>query len=222
MAKTPIQSAISQIPKSTGSTPVALGLGGIASLMLISGIQGKSISELLQGSFGAARPPVAPGADPPGGTLGKGGVALAPETPLEPQGALPKSLYGKAISPFPKSSKVVWGRNDQGVDGTTNPGSPMLAMGNGVVKIMHDPNGFGANYPVLFIDNDGAYYYGHSAPAVPGGTRVKEGQVIAHANTNGQGNAHTPGSFEIGTWPPGSFSTAGAAIRKWFTSLPRI
>ena len=98
----------------------------------------------------------------------------------------------------------------------------MVAMGDGEVTVAHDPNGFGANYPVLHITGDGSYYYGHSVPAVASSTRVQKGQTIAFANTAGQGNATTPGSFEIGKWPPGSFSTAGAAIRAWFIGLPRL
>lgn len=95
-------------------------------------------------------------------------------------------------------------------------------MGDGEVTVAHDPNGFGANYPVLHISGDGSYYYGHSVPAVASGTRVQKGQTIAFANTAGQGNATTPGSFEIGKWPPGSFTSAGAAIRAWFIGLPRL
>lgn len=39
------------------SGPVALGIGGIASILLISGIKGKSLSEILQGDFGSPSNP---------------------------------------------------------------------------------------------------------------------------------------------------------------------
>lgn len=192
------------------SAPVALGIGGLASVILISGIQGKSIGSIVQGDFGPSKDPVGgKGMSESGGT-GTG-------SPTVVEGA-PSGL----ISPFPKSAHITWGRSDQGVDGVVSPGTPLRAIGSGTVSIAHDPNGFGTNYAVLHIDGDGAYYYGHCVPVVGNGARVKKGQVIAHANTNGQGNATTPGAFEIGKWPPGSFATAGAEIRKWLLGLPRI
>lgn len=193
------------------SAPVALGLGGIAAVFLISGVQGKSVNQILQGDFGSPHDPSF-----------KGGEGLG-EPPTK--GTNEPSLAGAPaglISPFPKSNKLIWGRSDQGVDGVVTPGSAMVAMGDGEVTWGHDSKGFGDPYPILKINGDGTYYYGHSKPAVPSGTKVKKGQVIAHANTNGQGNATTPGSFEVGKFPPGSFKSAGAEIREWFTHLPRI
>jgi len=192
------------------SAPVALGIGGIAAVVLISGIQGKSIGSIVSGDFGKPPNPEGPG--------GEGGPGLTVTGSTE----LPENIPGGTISPFTKKFPVTWGRSDQGVDGTTTPGAPMVAMGNGYVEIAHDPEGFGSNYPVLHIEGDGAFYYGHSVPLVSNGTRVKKGEVIARANTSGQGNATTPGAFEIGKWPPGSFASAGAAIRAWFVGLPRI
>lgn len=192
------------------SAPVALGVGGIAALFLISGVQGKSIGAIMQGDFG-------PSKDPTGGSglADSGGTGTGVTSNIE---GAPPGL----ISPIPKSANVKWGRNDQGKDGTVAPGTPLRAMGNGTVTIAHDPSGFGSNYPVLHVDGNGSYYYGHCVPTVKDGAHVKKGQIIAHANTNGQGNATTPGSFEFGKWPPGSFATAGAAISKWFTGLPRV
>lgn len=192
------------------SGPVALGLGGIAAVFLISGIQGKSVGSIFQGDFGNPHDPAFAGSE---GLPEQGAKGTSPGTQGAPAGL---------ISPIPKTAKVTWGKSDQGIDGVTNPGGPLVAMGDGEVTISHDPPGFGANYPVLHINGDGAYYYGHTAPAVASGTKVKKGQVIAHANTNGQGNASTPGAFEFGKWPPGNFNTAGAAIRDWFLHLPRI
>jgi murein DD-endopeptidase MepM/ murein hydrolase activator NlpD len=192
------------------SAPVALGIGGIAAVFLISGIQGKSVSSIFQGDFGKPPNPQGPGGE---------GLSIQGKGTEQPtENNLPSGL----ISPFTKRDPVTWGRSDQGIDGITTPGAPLVAMGNGQIEIAHDPSGFGANYPVLHIENDGAFYYGHSVPLVPSGAEVKKGQIIARANTNGQGNATTPGSFEIGRWPPGSFTSAGAAIRAWFIGLPRI
>lgn len=126
---------------------------------------------------------------------------------------------GQAISPFPASSPIAWGRTDQGVDGTTAPGSPLLAMGSGTVTIGHDPAGFGASYPIIHT-SFGDFYYGHSVPTVADGASVSIGQPIATAHYGTWGNSTTPGGFEIGAWPPGDM-TAGGAIRSWLIALPR-
>jgi murein DD-endopeptidase MepM/ murein hydrolase activator NlpD len=159
----------------------------------------------------------------------KGVVHLrAPQHPLEePQAQFTSAAHEGAAgtppgglvnagAPFSRSDLVSWGRFDQGVDGVLKPGAPMVAMFDGVVKIAGpDPGGFGVAYAVL--EGRDAFYYGHSVPAVPSGTKVKRGAVIAHANTHGQGNATTPGAFEIGKWPPGSM-TAGTEL-EWIKKL---
>jgi peptidoglycan hydrolase CwlO-like protein len=126
---------------------------------------------------------------------------------------------GQAISPFPASSPLAWGRTDQGVDGTTAPGSPLLAMGSGTVTIGHDPAGFGASYPIIHT-SFGDFYYGHCVPTVADGASVSIGQPIATAHYRTWGNSTTPGGFEIGAWPPGDMA-AGGAIRSWLIGLPR-
>jgi peptidoglycan hydrolase CwlO-like protein len=147
------------------------------------------------------------------------GIGVASGQPLPPldPGAIPP---GTAISPFPASYPVVWGRTDQGIDGTTTPGSPLLAMSEGTVTIQHDPAGFGASYPVLST-SFGDFYYGHCVPVVADGAQVRVGQQIAMAHYGTWGNSTTPGGFEIGRWPPGDM-TAGAAIRSWLIGLPRV
>ena len=143
-------------------------------------------------------------------SVGSGGTAFPAGTPPP----------GHAVSPFPASEPLTWGRTDQGVDGETRPGSPLLAMGSGTVSVEHDPYGFGTSYPMLSTAF-GDFYYGHSVPVVADGAHVQEGQQIAMAHYGTWGNSTTPGGFEIGTWPPGSM-TAGGAIRSWLIGLPRI
>jgi peptidoglycan hydrolase CwlO-like protein len=147
------------------------------------------------------------------------GLGIASGQPLPPldSGAIPP---GTAISPFPASYPVVWGRTDQGIDGTTTPGALLLAMGSGTVTIQHDPYGFGVSYPVLST-SFGDFYYGHCVPVVADGAQVRVGQQMAMAHYGTWGNSTTPGGFEIGRWPPGSM-TAGAAIRDWLIGLPRV
>jgi peptidoglycan hydrolase CwlO-like protein len=126
---------------------------------------------------------------------------------------------GQAISPFPAPVSLAWGRTDQGVDGTTTPGAPLLAMGSGTVSIGHDSAGFGDSYPILNT-SFGDFYYGHCVPIVGDGTSVHIGQPIATAHFGTWGNSTTPGGFEIGRYPPGGMG-AGAAIRTWLIGLPR-
>lgn len=141
----------------------------------------------------------------------------APSVPLASSlGPVPA---GQAISPFPASAPIVWGRTDQGVDGTTTPGTPLLAMGSGTVTIGHDPAGFGTSYPIIHT-SFGDFYYGHCVPTVSDGASVSIGQPIATAHTGTWGNSTTPGGFEIGAWPPGDM-TAGSGIRSWLIGLPR-
>jgi peptidoglycan hydrolase CwlO-like protein len=126
---------------------------------------------------------------------------------------------GQAISPFPAAVSLSWGRTDQGVDGTTTPGAPLLAMGSGTVSIGHDPAGFGDSYPILNT-SFGDFYYGHSVPIVGDGATVHIGEPIATAHFGTWGNSTTPGGFEIGQFPPGGMG-AGGAIRTWLLNLPR-
>jgi peptidoglycan hydrolase CwlO-like protein len=147
--------------------------------------------------------------------VGSGAIQVGPALSTE-LGPIPP---GQAISPFPASSPLTWGRTDQGVDGTTAPGTPLLAMGSGTVTIGHDPGGFGDSYPILQT-SFGSYYYGHCVPIVGDGASVHIGEPIATAHYGTWGNSTTPGGFEIGQYPPGDMA-AGGAIRAWLIALPR-
>jgi peptidoglycan hydrolase CwlO-like protein len=144
-----------------------------------------------------------------------GGVQAASPLSVE-LGPIPP---GQAISPFPASVSLTWGRTDQGVDGTTTPGAPLLAMASGTVSIGHDPGGFGDSYPILHT-SFGDFYYGHCVPVVGDGASVHIGETMATAHFGTWGNSTTPGGFEIGSYPPGDMA-AGGAIRTWLIGLPR-
>ena len=150
-------------------------------------------------------------------TMGLGDNSVGAVGTAFPAGPPPS---GQAVSPFPAGEPLTWGRTDQGVDGETRAGSPLLAIGSGTISIEHDPYGFGTSYPVLYT-SFGDFYYGHSVPVVADGAHVQSGQQIAMAHYGTWGNSTTPGGFEIGSWPPGSM-TAGGAIRTWLIGLPRI
>lgn len=110
---------------------------------------------------------------------------------------------------LPKGATYIQGRKDQGRDGQTNPGGPILANGNGVVvAVKSDPNGFGPAYPIVHFTS-GPYagqtlYFGHTLAQVKPGQQVQAGQVISRTGTKGIGNATVPGWFEIGFAPGGT------------------
>jgi murein DD-endopeptidase MepM/ murein hydrolase activator NlpD len=187
--------------------------GGV---LLVSALTGHSLKDVL---LGRASPIVGltetATADPTTPQL-----AGASQTAPASYGGAGGPSAGGAISPFPRGAKLSWGRSDQGVDGTTEVGTPLLAIFSGTVSIEHDPGGFGASYPVLHTSH-GDFYYGHVIPTVAAGAHVRAGQPIGRAHPGAWGNSTTPGGFEIGQWPPGGMS-AGAAIRDWLLALPRI
>jgi peptidoglycan hydrolase CwlO-like protein len=184
----------------------------------ISDIQGRIAAAQAAAARRAAAQQAAEQAQaaPTGTTTSSALAAPTPAPASPPLGPVPP---GQAISPFPASSPITWGRTDQGIDGTTTPGSQLLAMGSGTVTMGHDPAGFGDSYPIIHT-SFGDFYYGHCVPTVADGARVSIGQPIATAHTGTWGNSTTPGGFEIGAWPPGDM-TAGAAIRSWLIGLPR-
>lgn len=112
--------------------------------------------------------------------------------------------------PFPTRDAGQYRRIDQGWDLQTAPGTPVLAVAAGVVSYAHDPgtNGghFGDPYPILTLDqadpNGPVVYYGHVYPDVADGTRVTQGQRIAHTGAPGGGGA-PDGWLEIGWWRNG-------------------
>lgn len=114
---------------------------------------------------------------------------------------------------LPKGAVYKVGRKDQGQDGSTNPGGPILAPGDGyVVSVKSDPNGFGPAYPIVHFTS-GKYaghdiYIGHTISALQPGQKFSAGTVLSHTGTRGIGNATVPGWFEIGFAPgglPGAF-----------------
>lgn len=118
---------------------------------------------------------------------------------------------------LPRGAKYVVGRKDQGRDGQTNPGGPIVANGNGyVVNVLSDPNGFGPKYPLVhFVSGPYAgrtLYFGHTLSTVKPGQRVSAGQVISRTGTSGVGNATVPGWFEIGFADSGSPGRFGQAV----------
>jgi hypothetical protein len=70
------------------SAPVALGLGGVASVLIISGIQGKAVGDIISGDFGPALDPKGPGTS---SGLGES-EGQSPATGSAPTGNLPPRI----------------------------------------------------------------------------------------------------------------------------------
>jgi murein DD-endopeptidase MepM/ murein hydrolase activator NlpD len=106
----------------------------------------------------------------------------------------------------PAHATLDWERLDEGVDGRTNPGGPLLALGDGeVIQVGRDTStdGFGLDYPVIHFTS-GVFagqdvYYGHSHSALQVGDPVHLGDVVAHTGTTAN-----PGTA-AGSIEPGHF-----------------
>jgi murein DD-endopeptidase MepM/ murein hydrolase activator NlpD len=102
------------------------------------------------------------------------------------------------------------GSIDQGVDYLAPGGTPLYAMGPGIIIQEGGPgtSGFGPNIPVLQITGGPlagkTVYYGHAGPdVVPVGTVVTAGQQISIVGYGRVGRSSAP-HLEIGFWPLGN------------------
>lgn len=108
------------------------------------------------------------------------------------------------------------GHVDQGVDYLAPGGTPLYAMGPGVIIQEGGPgtSGFGPNIPVLQITGGPlagkTVYYGHAGPdLVPVGTVVAAGQQISIVGYGIVGLSSAP-HLEIGFWPLGNMGSGSA------------
>jgi hypothetical protein len=130
------------------------------------------------------------------------------------QSASPSNLAGGFL---PQGAHWTPGRRDQGRDGATNPGGPIIAPGDGyVVRIGSDPAGFGPRYPIVHFTSGPfagrTLYVGHTLAAVASGQRFRAGTVLSYTGTSGVGNATTPGWVEIGYADSGSPGPMGQPV----------
>ena len=89
---------------------------------------------------------------------------------------------------FPRSG----GRRHQGVDMFAEHGTPLLAVGDGVVRRVYSNRLGGLS--IDFVDGDGnRYYYAHlSAASATSGQRVRAGQVIGAVGQSGNARGTPP------------------------------
>jgi murein DD-endopeptidase MepM/ murein hydrolase activator NlpD len=124
-------------------------------------------------------------------------AGAAAKAPTPPAGA-------KVALPLP-SRYLAYGSVDDGVDYSAPGGTPLYAMGTGVI-IAEGIAGFGPNAPVLQITSGPLagriVYYGHSGPdLVPVGAHVVAGQQISVVGAGIVGISTGP-HLEVGFYPP--------------------
>ena len=154
-------------------------------------------------------------------TLHAGGPAPAPApVPAPPPPPPPAPAPGPGGLPLP-AQYLRGGSVDQGVDYGAPGGTPLYAMGPGVI-IREGMSGFGPSAPVLQITAGPlagrTVYYGHSGPdLVPVGAHVAQGQQISSVGYGIVGISSGP-HLEIGFYPPGSMG-AGWAMLNYLNGL---
>lgn len=114
------------------SGPVALGIGGIAAVFIISGIQGKSVGDILKGDFGSLPNPQGPGTE--GGTSGPSTVGenASPAVVGRTTSASREKILRAAASQL--GVKYVWGGESE-KNGFDCSGLTQWAYAQGGIKI---------------------------------------------------------------------------------------
>ena len=135
----------------------------------------------------------------------------------------PPDLPPPAAPPLPPQY-LHGGLIDQGVDYLAPGGTPLYAMGSGVIIQEGGPgtSGFGPNIPVLRITAGPlagkTVYYGHAGPdVVPVGAVVTAGQQIGVVGAGIVGISTAP-HLEIGFWPVGG-GGAGKAMLSYIDQM---
>ena len=167
----------------------------------------------------AAETPSTAGAPSTGGNRrGQRLAVVAPANPT-PQPSTYVLSNGVAL-PLPRQY-ITNGSVDQGVDYAAPGGTPLYAMGEGVI-IGEGISGFGPNAPILQITSGPLkgmeVYYGHAGPdLVQVGQHVTAGQQISEVGYGIVGISTGP-HLEIGFYPPGPMG-AGSRMLSVINSL---
>jgi murein DD-endopeptidase MepM/ murein hydrolase activator NlpD len=162
-----------------------------------------AVATTLSKASGPAPPAIAPAGTPAVAVAGAAhapdGVAAgaAAKTPAPP-------VTAKVALPLP-TRYLSNGSVDDGVDYVAPGGTPLYAMGTGVI-IAEGLPGFGPNAPVLRITSGPLagriVYYGHAGPdLVPVGAHVVAGQQISVVGSGIVGISTGP-HLEVGFYPP--------------------
>lgn len=101
-------------------------------------------------------------------------------TPVD--GARISSGFGMRFHPV-----LGYTRMHKGIDFAVPVGTPVMASGNGTVKVEGRSNGYG-NYMRIDMGNGMGFAYGHLsrfAPGIHAGSRVRQGEVVAYSGNTG-------------------------------------
>jgi murein DD-endopeptidase MepM/ murein hydrolase activator NlpD len=183
--------------------------------------------QITSGGTGRGSGP-APAADTNNGARGGGGKATSGSSSgggggqgiaaVRPSGAPPQTstyvLTNGVALPLPRgylTNPYV----DQGVDYAAPGGTPLYAMGDGVI-IGAGISGFGPNAPILKITSGPLagveVYYGHAGPnRVSVGQHVRAGEQISQVGYGIVGISTGP-HLEIGFYPPGPMGSGGRML----------
>ena len=170
---------------------------------------GKAAYEGSMGGQGLQDPIAGMAATPTGS--GYWEVATAPPPASPPPSPSPVD----AALPLPRQY-LTGGTVDQGVDYAAPGGTPLYAMGSGVI-VGEGITGFGPNAPVLEITSGPlagrSVYYGHAGPdLVPVGAHVIAGQQISIVGYGIVGISTGP-HLEVGYYPCGPMGAGYAMLQ---------
>jgi LysM repeat protein len=174
---------------------------------------------------GGTAVPAAPGAAAPRAATAPAAAAKpatspAPSaSPAPPPVTLTAAVSGAGL-PLPLQY-LRGGTVDQGVDYAAPGGTPLYAMGPGII-IREGMSGFGPGTPVLQITSGPlagkTVYYGHAGPdLVPVGAHVVQGQQISSVGYGIVGFSTGP-HLEVGFYPPGG-NGSGQAMLNYIDGL---
>ena len=152
---------------------------------------------------------------------GGGNNSVAVVTPSKPSSQSVSYVLSNGVAlPLPRGY-LTGGSVDQGVDYAAPGGTPLYAMGDGVI-IGAGISGFGPNAPILKITSGPlkgmVIYYGHAgANSVHVGQHVTAGQQISQVGYGIVGISTGP-HLEVGFYPPGAMG-AGSKMLSLINSL---
>jgi murein DD-endopeptidase MepM/ murein hydrolase activator NlpD len=229
-----------QVAVSVNSSSIGISIAGTLGDMTTTGTPGGPGAVDAAGPAGASTSAAGsvPATAAPAGGSGPAGTSPAPSLAAAPALAASrqsgpsttrpaKGIRAGVLAPFATVSLPLPlrymhnGSVDQGVDFIAPGGTPLYAMGPGVI-LQEGISGFGPNTPVLRITGGPlaglTVYYGHSGPdLVPVGAHVVAGQQISIVGYGIVGISTAP-HLEVGFYPLGNMG-AGRTMAEWITKM---
>lgn len=170
--------------RDVGNFAFDTGQGAVTGLIGggIPGLIGGTVVGAGQGAYGVMNNSNAPGQGGGEGTGASGYVMpFQGSFPItSPFGAVRHLVFDGQKSPS-------YGKSHGGIDYGLPEGTPVFASANGTIQeTPYDAPGFG-NYIKLITDDGTELYYGHlSSKNLPGGARVKAGDLVGYSGNSGK------------------------------------